>query len=364
MPRLPLLGLLLLCSVAVAANWPQFRGNPQSTGDGPAKLPDELNELWIFKCKDSIEGAPAIVGDRVFVASTDKHLYCLDLANGREIWKKKLGIFKSSPAVKNGKVFIGDVGGDIFCVDAKTGDQIWKHVPTVGGEIVSGCNFHGDNILFAAQGMPVLCLNPKGEKVWEFEIDGGSNGCPTVAGDTVFASGCDSAFHAIDAKTGKELWSVELTGQAAATAATDGDFAYIGTVTNQVIAIDLKTKKKAWIFEPATKSQAFYSSAALSEKLAVIGSRDRKLYAIDKATGEKVWSFVSEGSIDGSPVIVGDRVYIGCLSLTGEFFVLDLKTGKKIQELTLDSSVAGSPAVAGDRVLIGTEKGSLYCFGK
>lgn len=346
-----------------STDWPVFRGNPQGTGVGTAKLPEQLAERWVFQCKDSVESTPAVVDGVVYIASTDKHLYAVDLATGKEKWKRKLGIMKASPAVKDGRVYVGDVSGVVYCVDAGTGNQVWAYTPESGGEIVSGCNFHGDNILVAAQGMPVTCLNPKGEKVWTFEIDGGSNGSPTVSGDTVLASGCDSKFHAIDAKTGKEQWTLDITGQAAATCAVTDDVAYVGTVTNQVLAIDLKAKKKLWEFEPKLKSQAFYSSAALTDELVIVGSRDAKLYALDRKTGEEKWTFVTEGMVDPSPVVADGRVYAGCLSQTGEFYVLDAKTGKKKQELNLQGEACGSPAIAADCVFVGTGKGRVYCLG-
>ncbi len=347
-----------------ATDWPVFRGNPQSTGVSAAKLPDQLDERWVFKCGDSVESTPAIVEGVVYISSTDKHLYAVELATGKEKWKTKLGIMKAAPAVKGDRVYVGDVGGTVYCVDAKTGKKQWQYEPESGGEIVSGCNFHGDNVLVAAQGMPVTCLSPDGKRVWEFPIDGGANGCPTVSGDVVFASGCDSKFHAIDAKTGKELWAVDIPGQAAATCAVADDVAYVGTVTNQVVAIDLKAQKKLWEFEPKVKSQAFYSSAALTADLVILGSRDQKVYALDRKTGEEKWTFVTEGMVDPSPVIAGGRVYVGCLSQTAEFYVLDVKTGKKQQELNLEGAACGSPAVGPDCLLVGTEKGRVYCFGK
>ena len=112
------------------------------------------------------------------------------------------------------------------------------------------------------------------------------------------------------------------------------------------------------------KSQAFYSSAALTADLVILGSRDAKVYALDRTTGEQVWSFVTEGMVDPSPVVAGGRVYVGCLSQTAEFYVLDAKTGRKKQELTLQGAACGSPAVANDCLLVGTEKGKVYCFGK
>lgn len=356
--------LLPLTPLVHAADWKLGRGNPQSTGVGTADLPDQLTETWVFKCRDAVEGAPVVVGGVVYVASMDKHLYALDLATGQEKWKVKLGFLRASPAVDGDLVAIGDLDGNVYGVNAKTGKKLWTYTSPVGGEIASGCNFSGENVLVAAQGMPVTCLTRDGKKVWEFPIDGGSNGTPTVSGDVVFASGCDSAFHAIDAKTGKELWNIPISGQAAATPATDGDHAYIGTVTNEVLAIDLKARKVGWLFTPAVKAQAFYASAAVTDSLVVTGSRDKKVYGLDRKTGAMVWSFVTEGMVDPSPVVVGERVYVGCLSVPGEFYVLDLKSGKKVQQLTLDGAVTGSVGVGPGCVLVGTEKGSLYCLGK
>jgi outer membrane protein assembly factor BamB len=68
--------------------------------------------------------------------------------------------------------------------------------------------------------------------------------------------------------------------------------------------------------------------------------------------------------VDGSPVVVGNRVYVGCLSSTGEFYVLDLASGKEVQQITLDGAVTGSVAVGPDCVVVGTERGTVYCLGK
>jgi outer membrane protein assembly factor BamB len=346
------------------ADWAYSRGNAQSTGVGTAKLPDELNERWVFKCKDSVEGSPAVVNGVVYFSSADKHLYAVELATGKEKWKVKLGPMRAAPVVCGNRVLVGDLEGRVHCVDTNSGAKIWTYTSPDGGEIASGCNLHGENVLVAAQGMPLICLDKDGKKLWDFPIDGGSNGTPTVSGDMVFASGCDSTFHSIDAKTGKELWNVPITGQAAATTAAAEGFAFIGTVTNDVLAIDLKTQKIAWTFTPAQKAQAFYASAAVTDSLVVVGSRDKKVYALDRKTGVMKWSFVTDGMVDSSPVVINDRVYVGCLSVPGEFFVLDLKTGNKFQQLTLDSAVTGSVGVGPDCILVGTEKGSVYCLGK
>jgi outer membrane protein assembly factor BamB len=63
-------------------------------------------------------------------------------------------------------------------------------------------------------------------------------------------------------------------------------------------------------------------------------------------------------------VVVGGRVYVGCLSDGGEFYVLDLKTGKELQKLELDAAVSGSVGLGPDCLVVGTDKGVVYCLGK
>ena len=84
----------------------------------------------------------------------------------------------------------------------------------------------------------------------------------------------------------------------------------------------------------------------------------------DNAADGRITSVETAGQVDASPVVVGDRVYVGSLSEDGNFYVLDLKSGKKLQELELESPVGGSAGVGPDCLLVGTDKGLVYCLGK
>lgn len=357
----------LLWAGPAAADWPLARGNPLMSGVGEAKLPEQLAERWAFPTKDAVEGAPAVAGGVVYVASADKHLYAVDLKTGQPKWKTKLNVMKGSPGVKGDRVYVGDLDGKFYCLNTADGKLVWTF--ETGGEITSGCNFHGPNVLIGSHDSTLYCLDAAGDgngttkKVWEVKIDGPVNGSPAVAGDTTFVAGCDNVLHVIDAKTGKELGNVDLGGQAAATAAVLGDFAYVGTMSNQVVAVNWAKREKAWAFETKARQQPFYSSAAATEEMIVAGGRDQRVYGLDRKTGNPVWSFVAGGMVDGSPAVVGGRVYVGSLSRDGLFYVLDLKTGKKVQQLELDSAVCGSVAVGPDCVLVGTDKGTVYCLG-
>jgi len=352
----------MLAGPATSADWPVFRGSPEMSGVSPNKVPEKLDEKWKFKTGNAIEGAPAVVGGVVYVASSDKHLYAIDLKTGQEKWKAKIGApTKASPGVKGDRVYLGDADGKFYCFDVANGRQSW--VVEAGGEINSGCNFFKDKILVGSYDGSLTCLAADGKKDWEFKLDQPVNGSPAVAGNRTFVAGCDSVVHIIDAENGKEVGSVDIGGQAGATAAVSGDDVYVGTMANQVVGINWKAPKKLWSFEAPRRQQPFYASAAVTDSLVIAGSRDKKVYGLDRTTGKETWSFITDGQVECSPAVAGGRVYVGCQSADGYFYVLDLKTGAKIQELNLDGAVTGSPAIGPDCVLIGTEKGTLFCLG-
>lgn len=363
MRRTVTLVALLLVVTPLSADWPLFRGDARMTGVGTAKLPDQLAERWVFKCKDSVESAPAIaVGEGlVFVSCLDKKLYALDLATGAKKWDVELGPMKASPAYADGKVFVGALDGKFHAVEAKTGKKLWSF--EANGEIHAAANFYQGNVFFGCHDANLYCFKPDGTKVWALPIDGPINAAAPVVGDVTFVTGCsDGKLYVVDLKQGKVVDTVALNDQSTATAPAAGDKVYMAMVGSQVVAVDWKTKKVAWSFSPKRRQQPFDASPAVTDKLVIAGSKDRKVYALDRETGAEKWNFVTEGAVDASPVVVGDRIYVGCVSTTGEFYVLDLN-GKQVQQLVLDSAVSGSVGVGPDCVVVGTDKGSVYCLG-
>jgi outer membrane protein assembly factor BamB len=340
--------------------WPLFRGNALQTGVATTSLPDELAVRWQFQAKDAFEAAAAIAGDTVYVTCYDEHLYALSLADGKERWKQKIGPSKAPPSVLGKSVFVGTEDGVFFCLDAATGAKRWSF--ETGGEIISGANFAGDQVLFGSYDGHLYCLNKDGKLVWKVKTEGPVNGSPAVVGRRTFVAGCDSHLHVIDLDRGQQIASLDLEGQAAATAALRGDDLYVGTMTSLVQAVNWKEGKILWTYRSAARPQEFYASAAVTDALVVVGSRDRKVHAIDRQTGKAAWVFPTKGRVDASPVIAGKRVYAP--SLDGSLYVLDLATGKQQQKLNLGRGISASPAVAGGCLVVGTTEGVLYCLGK
>jgi len=358
-----LLALIFSSVLSVRADWSFFRGNAAMTGAVPRTLPHPLEERWQFRSGGAIEGAPAIVGQQVFVASLDKHVYALELATGKLLWKSRLGPIKASPTVHKGQILIGDLEGNFYCLDVATGKIRWTFAAE--GEIHAAANVYNDHIIFGAHDSRLYCLNSEGKKVWSISVDGPINAAAPIHEHFAFATGCsDGVVHIVDLRAGKEVGTISLGGETVSTPAVVGNHLFVTMISHQIVAADIPKQSKLWAFEPPRRAMPFYSSPAVAQNIVVAGSRDRKVYALEATTGKRLWDFATEGHVDASPVIAADRVYVGCLSRDGHFYVLDLKTGRKLQELLLDAPVTSSAAIGPDCLCVGTDRGVLYCLGK
>ncbi len=341
--------------------WPVFRGNLLGTGVAGTTLPENPKLLWTFDTESEIEGTAAIAGGVVYFGDYEGRVYALTLADGKELWRFDAGTpIKAPVSVFDDVVYVGDEYGYVYALDAGSGEQKWKFETL--GEIYAGVSLHEDRLLVGSYDNSLYCLDrASGEKVWQVETEGYVHGTPAVADGLTTVSGCDGFMWLIDIETGETVQKIDLRGQAASSPAVVGDMAYVATYENEVLGIDLAKRQVAWAYEHEIRKFPFYASAAADDEIVVIGGRDKIVHALDPATGERKWEWNSGARLDSSPVIVGDRVFLG--SKRGPLLALHKATGEPVWEFDTGSAIMASPAVASERLVIGSLDGILYCFG-
>ena len=184
---------LAMTAVALAGDWPQFRGrNSVSVADG-AKLPTEIGPEKHVVWKATLppgHSSPVVVGDRVYAtAEREGKLLTIafDRANGQQLWEvpaphgtleevHNVGNHaQSTPAADEERVysFFGSCG--LFCYD-RDGNQVW-HVP----------------------------MGP-------FKNDFGAASSPVIDGDRIILCqdhDTDSFLMSVDKRTGDILWKTD-----------------------------------------------------------------------------------------------------------------------------------------------------------
>ena len=82
--------------------------------------------------------------------------------------------------------------------------------------------------------------------------------------------------------------------------------------------------------------------------------------AIDLNTGKQLWKYHTVNVVWSSPIIDGDKVYIG--SHEGMLYCLDLKTGNKIGGFQTGGIIFSSPVISGTTLYFGSDDGFLYAL--
>ena len=97
----------------------------------PVRLEAELTRRpkWVFRTKGGIESAVARDGPRLYCGSRDGHVYAVEAATGRLIWKfdtGALGDVTCSPALAGDLLFVGSHDHHIYALDRETGRERWR----------------------------------------------------------------------------------------------------------------------------------------------------------------------------------------------------------------------------------------------
>lgn len=366
--------LAVISSVTMAADWTMFRGDSALLGvSADAQIPDQPRLLWQVETVDGVASTPVILGEKVYVGTVQGDLLCLNLADGKEVWKYQSlpnakpnelpPAFMAPIAVTDALVFAGDQEGGFHAIHRQTGQRAWRVED--GGEIVGGPNLYKDRVLFGSHKGQLTCLDQAtGKQLWKYDTGGPINGTPTIAGQYTFSTNCQAPFlKVVDIETGKEFKDVKIDARLIASAAVRDGILYFGTEIGAVYALDWQKGEIAWTYANPDRDQQIDSSPAVSQDKVVIGHGDKQLHAIDRQTGKGLWTVPTRAKIDASPVIAGDKVIVG--SNDKQLYLVRLSDGEVLWKHNAGQTIRGSAAVSGDKFVVGSDNsgGKIMCFG-
>ena len=355
------------------AEWEQYGHDATRTGYSIINGPASNNLLYYEEFSGPIVSSAAVVDGMAFVTThsgaTDA-IYALDMKNGEVVWRyPQIGYLpapvSSSPAVMNGVVFFGTEAPDsrIYAIDAYTGTVRW--VSNLTGGIFSSPAVADNRVFIGTLDGFFYCLNmTSGETIWEYTVGGAPIlSSPAVAYGKVFFGTDDPicTLYCLDEFTGDFLWSFSDGTPIQGSPAVADDLVFIGTLGGTLYALNEISGDILWSY---TISAPIYSSPAVDsfKRLVIIGA-EYDVVCVDEITGTPKWTFPTSGQIVfSSPSIASNGlVYIG--SYDKNVYCIDEDTGMEIWRFTTNGTVDSSPAVSAEHLFIGSSDGKLYCLG-
>jgi outer membrane protein assembly factor BamB len=292
--------------------------------------------------------SPLVVGDVVYVGSTDGSLYAVNRAGGTQRWKfDTKGPISSSPAFHNGTVYVLSTDGLVYAVDAATGQSKWTFA-TKGERRFTAPGIHG--------------ALPRMERMPDpFDVFTSS---PTIANGVLYIGSGDQNVYALDAGTGALRWTFATGDVVHASPAVANGVVVVGSWDRNVYALDAQSGREKWRYTTGNDTVIYNqigiaSSAAIASGAVFVGGRDGKFHSVDFATGAVRWVHNNNGGWTiASPAVRDGLVYFPTSDGT-RFKALDVNTGEAKINLQNKAVSFSSPAIVGDIALYGTSDGYL-----
>ena len=372
--RITVSALLLLCSaaVALAADWPAWRGPAQNGVTQETDLPETWsnteNVAWKAPLPGPGNSTPVAHGDRVFVTCASdrgavRSVLCFDRATGKELWRRDTKFAGKEPTHETNP----------YCSAS----------PVTDGERVFAWHGSAGVVAYTAGGEPLWHrdLGPFNH-VW------GNGSSPVLHDEKLFLNlgpGPESRLVALNAATGKTAWETDLPEakgkspdewkgswstpvlhqQSAAPAVM---WSLILSLPGYVACFDPTSGKEVWrcrglsdlvytnpvIGNGVIVSMSGYQGPAIAMRLPDLGRRG------DLTDTHRLWREEKPQQRIGSGVVAGEHLYI--VNEPGVAECIELKTCKQAWRERVAGSTWSSPVLSGDKIYVTAQSGETVVF--
>ncbi|HPW77802.1 MAG: Outer membrane protein assembly factor BamB precursor [Bacteroidetes bacterium ADurb.Bin037] len=293
---------------------------------------DDGTPLWSTSTNGKIYSTPHIAGQRIYIGSTDRNVYCLDLHNGNIIWKYTTGkSIVASPAVMAGVVYIGGSDNTFRALDADNGQLLWEYTG-INGFMESKPYVDPYQVVTGSWGNELYSFHPltgKLQWIWENRHRGRMYSpaatWPVKAGGKIFITTPERKCYAIDARTGKTVWEAE-GGRESIGLSDDKQQVYVKTMFDSLYAFHTVPGKalSKWRVAGGFGYEIGPSPVTSQDGLVFVPSAKGVLYAYDKDNGSARWHIrLSDGLINYAQPVGNSKLIVS--TLDGQVYLIGYK---------------------------------------
>ncbi len=285
--------------------WPQFHCNPRHVGYGASSAPRSNKTAWISEEIGAQPGSSVSVADGKAFVNCISNITCLDQKSGNVLWIFPFNAsgdfaFGFTPVYSRGRVFF--TSNKTYCLNAADGSEIWSFSSPTGKFAIDGSPAISDGraVVSDWDGHHYYCLDEDtGKELWNFTVEGNAQSTPAIdQGKVVFGGwdwGLGGKIYCADLEDGSEIWNLTAENSPCGSAAIDNGTVYMATYNfegyGDLIALSLDNGTVLWKAEisptdstPAVADGRVYLCSGCE------GFSELVTYCFDAGSGDPVWS--------------------------------------------------------------------------
>ncbi len=294
----------------------------------------------------------------------------------RTVWTArigKLGDNPLAPAVVDARVYAASADGEIFCLEAADGKLIWKI--KAGTELTAGVGTDGKVlVVVGADGVILAFAAADGKPLWRAQASTEVLSPPALGSGVVVIRSMDNRIAAYDLESGNRRWFVQRTAPALALRASPGilmndGIAFVALPAGRLLALAAQTGAPRWdapIAEPrgATELERVADVSgmpALMGRDVCAAAYQGRLACVDAGNGSVRWA--RELSADVGPGL--DQRYVFASDELGNLQAFARDSGSSLwRNTSLSWRGLSSPVSFGRAVVVGDRQGYLHFFSR
>jgi outer membrane protein assembly factor BamB len=296
------------------------------------------NRLWRAdtKPKDdentNVGGGLGADGTTLYAVNGLSQLVALDMATGKEKWRKDLGVpGRSAPMIADGRVFVTTIDDRLFAFTAADGRQLWTHEATSPVTAMLGepapAYYQGLVVVGFGSGELTCMRADSGSVVWTDGLGAAQGragvadflsirGLPIIVNGLVYAISMGGLLVCNDVPTGRRVWDRQIAGEDNPYIA--GDWMFLNSAEQQIAAININDGHIAWTtqlprWDDPTKKKdtlTWYGPLLVSDRLIVTGTSKDAL-SLSPYTGDILGHItLSEAAAPFAPVVADGTVLL------------------------------------------------------
>jgi len=189
------------------------------TSSGTLNWQHPITDAVITSSPAYANGFVYIGGGEYYFGGGTTRLYCLNASTGAEEWNYNTGgLISSSPTVVNNRVYFASHDGYVYCLDT-SGNLVWSHNAGSSQYFYSSPAVFGNYVVIGTYNDLILCLDATGSGssttvYWSKTKSSqmGFGGSAAIADDKVFIGDTDGDFYCLNLTTGADIWSYNMGG--------------------------------------------------------------------------------------------------------------------------------------------------------